>query len=277
MQEPSDGPLRPPERELLLVLDVALGMATAALDVLTAAGRGAYSLSGPVVQAVRRPPMLVRRLPPVRWVGGLARRGAVRREVLVVEAGDTLDDLVPVVAAAVVRRLDLAQLVHDYVDVDQIVRQVDLNDVATRLDIDAVAGRLDLDAVVARIDIDAIARRLDLDGLVATVDLDAAAARLDVDAVIERVDLIGLAREIVAGIDLPEIIRDSTGAVASDTLREVRMQSITGDDAVARVVDRILHPGRRSAPPPATPDGVPVTDSAVATPSLRPGRQARSG
>jgi len=55
----------------------------------------------------------------------------------------------------------------------------------------------------------------------------------------ENVDVVALAEEVIAEIDLPEIIRDSTGAMASDTLLGVRMHSISGDDAIARAVDRL--------------------------------------
>ena len=72
-----------------------------------------------------------------------------------------------------------------------------------------------------------------------TVDIDAAAARLDLEAVIGRVDLAGLARQVLEEIDLPEIIRESTGSMASDTLRGVRMQTISADDAVGRAVDKL--------------------------------------
>jgi hypothetical protein len=247
MVEPSTITARLPDRDALTVLDAALGLAGAALDVVATAGRTAHSVSRPVVRLVRRGSGLVPGRGPAAWLDTLARRGAVRRDLVVHEVTELLDVVVPVVAVEVLRRLDLTRLVQEYVDVEGIVQQVDLNAVAERLNIDAVAQRLDLDAVVARVDLDAVARRLDLDGLVATVDLDAAAARLDVEAVIDRVDLIGLAQTIVAGIDLPEIIRASTGVVASDTVREVRMQSISGDDAVARVVDRLLlrHHDRR--------------------------------
>lgn len=55
--------------------------------------------------------------------------------------------------------------------------------------------------------------------------------------------------EIIEGVDLPEIIRDSTGALASDTVRGARMQGIAADEAVGRAVDRLLlRRGRRTAP-----------------------------
>lgn len=64
----------------------------------------------------------------------------------------------------------------------------------------------------------------------------------------QNVDVVSLAEEVIAEIDLPAIIRDSTGAVASDTLLGVRMQSISGDEAIGRVMDRLrLRLARRTA------------------------------
>jgi hypothetical protein len=64
---------------------------------------------------------------------------------------------------------------------------------------------------------------------------------LDINALVrERVDLIGLADEVVAGIDLPAIIRDSTGSVTADVMDDVRTQGERADDAVSGIVDRIL-------------------------------------
>jgi hypothetical protein len=84
--------------------------------------------------------------------------------------------------------------------------------------------------VLARLDIPALVREF--------VDLDRLAAMLDVEAVIARVDLVGLTESIIDEIDLPEIIRESTGSVASETVRGVRMQGVSADDAVDRVLER---------------------------------------
>ncbi|HSP38134.1 MAG TPA: hypothetical protein VLR26_10305, partial [Frankiaceae bacterium] len=66
-----------------------------------------------------------------------------------------------------------------------------------------------------------------------------------------------LAREVVEELDLPEIIRSSTGAMTSDAVRGVRARSMHADDAVAAVSDRFLwrrRDSRRGTPEPA-PDG----------------------
>lgn len=268
MTEPSTTSADSPEWLVPAALDAAVGAAGVALHVVAAAAHAVHTASDPFVRVARRG---VNALPgprPPSLSEVLVRAGAVRREVLVRQAAEILDRLVPMVAVEVLGRLDLAQLLEDHVDIERIVQQVDLDAVARRLDIDAVAGRIDLDAVVARVDLDAVARRLDLNGLIETVDLDAVAARLDIDAVIDRVDLVELTRTILADIDLPEIIRDSTGVVASDTMREVRMQSISGDDAVSRVVDRLLlrHHRRPDGPgvPPVPTTTVPLADETVA-------------
>jgi hypothetical protein len=170
-------------------------------------------------------------------------------------SADLLDLLVPAIVAALVRRVDLTKLVAENVDLDSLILQADLDTAARRLDVDAIARRLDIDEVIGRLDLTEIVKRgVDLDGLVATVDIDAAAARLDLEAILARVDLVGVAREVIAEIDLPEIIRESTGSMASDTMRGVRMQSISGDDALGRIIDRVrqhrAHRDAGSAPNP---------------------------
>ena len=69
--------------------------------------------------------------------------------------------------------------------------------------------------------------------------VDEVLRRVDVDAVIARLDLAKLADDIIASVDLPELIRESTGAVSSETVREVRMRGISGDEAVGRAMDRL--------------------------------------
>ncbi len=243
--------------ELLLLLDVAVGVSAQAVTTAGAVRHGVRSVAGPVAEVVLRPPVVARRLQPATWLDGFARRGAVRRGEMVRGLSAALDLLVPAVVVEVVRRLDLVALVRKYVDLDRIIAEVDLDSAVSRVDLDAVVGRLDMDAVVARLDLNRIVReRLDLDGLVADVDLDAAAARLDVEAIIERVDVVGIARDVIAEIDLPEIIRESSGTMAAETLQGVRMQSMHGDDAISRVVDRLVARkgrGRAATPSPEVP------------------------
>jgi hypothetical protein len=151
---------------------------------------------------------------------------------------------------AVLDKLDLTLVVLDRVDLDAVVARVDLDAVLDRVDLDAVVARVDLDAVLDRVDIDAVLDKLDLTSVVLQrVDLD-----LLIEAVLSRVDMVGLAAEVIDGVDLPEIIRESTGSMASDTVRGARMQSIAADEAVGRAVDRFLLRRRhRSTQAPGAP------------------------
>ncbi|HEY2173977.1 MAG TPA: hypothetical protein VGH85_09240 [Mycobacteriales bacterium] len=139
----------------------------------------------------------------------------------------------------IVRRVDIDAIAAS-IDVDRIVRRVDIDAIIDRVDIDAIVSRVDIDAVAARISIDAIVDRVDIDAIVDRVDVDAVAAKLDMDAVIDRIDIVGIARYVVDALDLPEIIRQSTGVMTSDAVREVRLQGIQADEMVGRAVDRLL-------------------------------------
>ncbi len=158
---------------------------------------------------------------------GWRERGRTRaRELADAElmAEDLVAALVPRIVTATLDQLDLTSIVRRRVDLDAVVRDIDLDAVATRIDLDAVAARLDVDAV---------------------------AARLNLDAVIERLDLAGIAQTVIDEIDLPEVIRRSTGSVASETVRGVRMQSIGVDRSIEGLVDRVLRrrqPRRLDAP-----------------------------
>ena len=76
---------------------------------------------------------------------------------------------------------------------------------------------------------------------VAVQIVDRVLDELDLNELVhERIDLIGLADEVVAGIDLPAIIRESTGSVTAEVMSDVRSQGERADDAVSGLVDRIL-------------------------------------
>ena len=98
-----------------------------------------------------------------------------------------------------------------------------------------------LDTVLDQVDLtQLVLERVDVNAVIAAADVDAVVARADIDAVLERIDLIALAETIIDGVDLPGIIRDSTGSIASEGIRGVRMQTIDADERVNRLVDRVL-------------------------------------
>jgi hypothetical protein len=95
----------------------------------------------------------------------------------------------------------------------------------------AVLDEVDLDGVVARVDLDAIAAR---------IDLDAIAARIDLNAIVSRLDLAGLTEQVIDEVDLGELIRESSGSMASETVDALRVQGMRADHFVSRLVDRVL-------------------------------------
>jgi len=177
-------------------------------------------------------------------VGSVEEQGRATREqapmLLAFAVAMLLDKLVPYAVENALDRIDLNQLI------------------ASRVDIDALAALLDLDAAVARVDLDAAVARVDLDAAVARVDLDAAVARVDVDRVVETVDMaviIEIARQVVDAIDLPLIIRESSGGVAADLVTDVRLQTIEADQTFERLLDRLLRRGPGSRPGVAGTEG----------------------
>ena len=127
-----------------------------------------------------------------------------------------------------------------------VLRRIDLNEVLDRVDVQAVVDRVDVQEVVGRID---------LDDLVSRVDVDAVLARVDIDAIVRRIDMSAVAREAIEGIDLGELIRDSTATIGSDIVDDLRVQAMRADELLARLVDVVLRrkkPRRRELDPAGT-------------------------
>jgi hypothetical protein len=232
-----------------------------ALGAAAVAWRAGAPLRSASIAAVRGVGAAVSTVAP-GGVTALVCRGRSARATLERLADVGLRLAVRRVVAALLSTVDLTELVRAHVDLDTVaagldvdavvarvdldaaVARVDLDAAVARVDLDAAVARVDLDAAVARVDLDAIARRLDLDDLatgldldrvVARVDLDEVAARLDLDrvvarvdldAIIARIDLEGLARQVIDAVDLPEIVRQSTGSLTSETVRSVRTEAM---------------------------------------------------
>ena len=249
-------------REAQLAVDTAVGAVGLTVAAAVVTVRTAQRVTAPLTRLLWHPPLVPTRMHPASLVAEVAKLGRSDRVLLQRRAEALLDALVPAIAAALVERLDLTRLVEQHVDLDELVSTVDLDAAVSRVDldaavarvaIDAVLDRVDLDGVVARVDIDAVLDRVDLNEVAKRLDVDAVVARADLDAAIERVDLIGIVEEILDVIDLPGIIRDSTGSMASETVRGVRMTGISADDALSRAVDRALWRRRHKQAPDVAP------------------------
>ena len=285
----------PPDPKPLNPVYAAIGLATvaagAAVSVTRRVARAAAPLgraaaplgraAAPLGRAVLHPPVLAQRLHPARVVDTLTDRG---RGVMASRSGD-LERAIAAVVPAVVREIldtldlnvvilervdldglvanvDLAEII-DRIDVDAVVRQVDVDAIVQRLDLEPIVRRVDIDAIAQRIDLDAIADRIDLERIVARIDVDAIVARVDLNAIVDRLNVVSLAEEVINEIDLPEIIRDSTGSMASQVVRDARMQGVDADEAVSRLMDRLLRRRRKGSPgvprqsPAAEADSIP--------------------
>jgi len=168
-----------------------------------------------------------------------------RIDVDSIVAGVNIDAVIDRVDVdAIVKRVDLDAAVAQ-VDLDAAVAQVDLDAAVARVDIEQIISLIDVDSIVATVDLEAVVDRLDIASVVAKVDPDPIVARVNFDAAMAQIDLIGIAQNIVDGIDLPGIIRDSTGSLASEAVHGVRVQGQQADDAVGQLVGRVF---RRRAP-----------------------------
>ena len=240
------------------VPDVLIGLAGVVVEQLLRAGHLAARATGPGMRLVLDPPFVPAARRPMRLVEALARRGRAERAAF----GRGLDRLVatrvPPLVDHVAVLVPLTDLVRDHVDLDTLVASVDLDAAVGGVDLDAIAARIDIEAVLDRIDLtDLVMKRVDLDAIVRSVDLDAAVRGVDLDAILARIDLEALANDVIAAIDLPEIIRDSSGSLTSETVRNVRMHSIDADRAVDKVIER-LKVRRHPRPGDVSPGGAPT-------------------
>jgi len=95
---------------------------------------------------------------------------------------------------------------------------------------------------------------VDLDEIAGKLDVDRVAQRLDMDAIIKKLDLPKLVEEVLAEIDVADLIRQSTGTLTGDAIDEVRYVSVDADRVVARLVDRVIRRRRRHLDAPGEPE-----------------------
>jgi hypothetical protein len=192
--------------------------------------------------------------------GPLIERGATEVSALAEQALDAALELTRAALKVVIGEV-ITALVEEVDLTDLVLNHVDLDKIATEIDLDGIAARIDIDAILGRVDIDGVIETVDLNRAVGGVDIDAIAARIDIDAILGRVDLIGLANEVIDGVDLEAIVRSSTTTLTNGVLDDVRLQGAHADDVVAGVFGKLL--GRK----PAGHNGVPVINGVVEAPS----------
>lgn len=136
-----------------------------------------------------------------------------------------------------------------------------LNRVASRatgavvgmVDIDAVLEEVDIDALLARVDINALLERVDIDRLLERVDVNELLDEIDLDRLMAKIDVKDLAER--AGI--PDIVRESTGALAGSAIDVFRRQVVALDTVIGATAFRLT--GRNPASRPASPPTLEVS------------------
>ena len=113
--------------------------------------------------------------------------------------------------------------------------------VASVIDHTVIAGvNAALDRVVP-IAVNVVVDRIDLTQIVLDrVDIDAIVARANMDEIIDRVPMVDIANYIIDEIDLPKIIRESTGGIATDAVNAARLQSLSLDEFINKIADSII-------------------------------------
>jgi hypothetical protein len=245
---------------------MAMGAVMATGRTVRRGTRVARQLAGPLVRTAIDPPLMPQRWRPVRLLERWGREWQGQRGALVASSVDgvtaaaataaevvlPLVDLTPVVqgvlerldldavASRAIDDLDLATVVAQVIDeldvgqvVDHALSEVDL----TRVVVDDVDLGTVVGAALDQVDLtDVVVTKVDL-GAVVYAALD----RLDLTEIVtQRVDLAGIAEQVVDDIDLPDLIQESTGSVASEAVQSVRLQSVSADEKISAVADRLL-------------------------------------
>jgi hypothetical protein len=81
---------------------------------------------------------------------------------------------------------------------------------------------------------------IDFNEVISQIDIEEVIAGIDIEAIVSRIDIASLAKQVIEDVDLPEIIRGSSGVVVSETVGGVRLRAVEADERITRIVDRIL-------------------------------------
>jgi hypothetical protein len=242
-------PVPPPTDEAEPPRTDALALLTgAALGATVTAGEAMATAAGDLVRAAR--PVAswwLAVLPlgsvPHRMLAGLEgldARWQASRPAAEDAASAVARELVPQIADAVLDQLDLTWLVAERVDVDALAARIDVDAIVERVDLDRILARIDLDRVADGIDVDAVVARVDLDRIVERIDVNEVAKGIDLEAIIDRIDVAGIAAEVIEDLDIATLIRESTEAVTTESVRGIRVQSANADRYIQDVAARVL-------------------------------------
>jgi hypothetical protein len=97
-----------------------------------------------------------------------------------------------------------------------------------------------LDAVVP-VAVNAVVSRININEIVKVhVDVNEIVAQADITSILDRIPMTEIADYVIEEIDLPSLVRESTGGVADGLLGTLRFQAIQTDNFVSEIVDRVF-------------------------------------
>ena len=130
---------------------------------------------------------------------------------------------------AVVDIVDPEKIVEQF-DVNALMERVDVNELLSRVEVNELMERVDVNELLSRVDVNELMDRVDVNHLLDRVDVNHLMDRIDVNHLMDRVDVKALTDR--AGI--PDIVAESTGALAGSAMDVVRRQIVSLDQIVGR-------------------------------------------
>jgi hypothetical protein len=150
-------------------------------------------------------------------------------------AGKRVTDPLETLSQRVAERV--VDLVVQALDVNALMRRVDLNAVLDQVDINKLLGRLDVSALMDQVDLNELLARVDVSALVDRVDVNEILARVDVERLLDRVDV----NDVVDRLDLDQIIEDTNlGAVIAKSSAGVMDEALDAARSGAVGLDRFI-------------------------------------
>lgn len=153
---------------------------------------------------------------------------------------------------AVVEIVDPEKIV-EQIDVNALMERVDINELLDRVDVNELMDRVDVNELLDRVDVNDVMDRVDVNQLLDRVDVNHLMDRIDVNHLMDRVDV----KKLTDRAGIPDIVAESTGALAGSALDVVRRQIVSLDQIVGRFTYQLTgrDPKTRPAAPPLLEGG----------------------
>ena len=127
----------------------------------------------------------------------------------------------------------------DIVDPEKIVEQIDVNALMDRVDVNDLLDRVDVNDLMDRVDVNELLRRVDVNELMDRVDVNQLLDRVDVNHLMDRIDVNHLmdrvdVKKLTDRAGIPDIVAESTGALAGSAMDVVRRQIVSLDQIIGQ-------------------------------------------